>query len=175
MEYKKQEIKNDEFLDLKKNSLDHIKEDKNKFEKKNENSFEKQKSIDKYFKVESVNNQKLEEELVDNNFNASDNIASQINIRQKQKQKEKQIEKILEHGLESIYLNISKEKQIEFKEEGEKIAKKINGLLSQTKIKVKKIIKLIKDWLSVIPGINRFFLEQEVKIKTDKIMNLQHD
>ena len=36
-----------------------------------------------------------------------------------------------------------------------------------------KIIDVIKKWLSIIPGINKFFLEQEAKIKTDKIMELK--
>jgi hypothetical protein len=35
---------------------------------------------------------------------------------------------------------------------------------------VKKILALIRDWLKLIPGVNRFFLEQEAKIKTDKIL-----
>jgi hypothetical protein len=45
--------------------------------------------------------------------------------------------------------------------------------LGQTKIKVNKIIDLIRRWLKLIPGINKFFLEQEVKIKADKIIRLK--
>ena len=35
-------------------------------------------------------------------------------------------------------------------------------------------MSLIREWLKVIPGINKFFLEQTVKIKTDKIINRAH-
>jgi hypothetical protein len=56
---------------------------------------------------------------------------------------------------------------------GEETVEKINSLLDKTKIKIGKIINLIKKWLKIIPGINQFFLEQEAKIKTDKIINLK--
>ena len=38
--------------------------------------------------------------------------------------------------------------------------------------KAKKIFQLILEWLKLLPGINRFFLEQEAKIKTDRIIHL---
>ncbi|HZJ41757.1 MAG TPA: hypothetical protein VFD51_01950 [Patescibacteria group bacterium] len=56
---------------------------------------------------------------------------------------------------------------------GEDTTAKINLLLNKTKIKVDKIISLIKKWLKIIPGINHFFLEQEAKIKADKIINIK--
>jgi hypothetical protein len=37
-------------------------------------------------------------------------------------------------------------------------------------VSTKKIFVLIRAWLKIIPGVNRFFLEQEAKIKTDKIL-----
>jgi hypothetical protein len=33
-------------------------------------------------------------------------------------------------------------------------------------------LKLIREWLLIIPGVNKYFLEQEAKIKTDKIQQL---
>lgn len=92
--------------------------------------------------------------------------------RQKQQRKE-QIEKILEKDLEDIYLNMSSEKQKEFKIAGEKTTEEINNLLDKAKIKIRKIISLIKEWLSIIPGINKFFLEQEAKIKADAIIKIK--
>lgn len=89
------------------------------------------------------------------------------------KEQEKQIEKTLEEGLEEIYLSMPPDKQAQFRAAGEETAKKINGLLAHAKIKIKKIIALIKKWLSIIPGINKFFLEQEAKIKVDKIVKLR--
>ena len=92
--------------------------------------------------------------------------------RQK-KEREKQIEKILEKDLGDIYVDMPLDKQKEFKIAGEQTAREINILLDKAKIKVKKIIDLIKKWLILIPGINKFFLEQEAKIKADGIMNIK--
>ncbi|NCN07490.1 hypothetical protein GW933_02240 [Candidatus Falkowbacteria bacterium] len=83
----------------------------------------------------------------------------------------KKIESILEEDLSDIYFNLTPQKQHEFKVQGEETTSKIMALLARPKIQVKKIVTLIRDWLKVIPGINVFFLEQMVKIKTDKIIN----
>jgi len=91
----------------------------------------------------------------------------------KLKAREKEIEKTLESGLEDIYMNMPEEKRLEFKKVGEETAGKINKLLEQTRVNAKKIVNLIKKWLLLIPGINKFFLEQEAKIKTDRIMKLK--
>lgn len=85
----------------------------------------------------------------------------------------KEVENILEAGLENLYLDMSKEKQIEFKANGEETVNKISQLLMQAKIQVKKIVQAIIDWLKIIPGINKFFIRQTAKIKTDKILKLK--
>jgi hypothetical protein len=82
----------------------------------------------------------------------------------------KAVDEILEEGLEDIYLNLSKETQKEFKAKGEETTNKINILLGETKIKVKKIVQAIVEWLRLVPGINKFFIKQTAKIKTDKIL-----
>jgi hypothetical protein len=87
----------------------------------------------------------------------------------------KDIENILEEDLGEIYFKLTPEKQTEFKVKGEQTAKDISLLMQKTKVKAKKIIELIKDWLKVIPGINKFFLEQEAKIKADKILEFKKD
>ncbi|MFA4943062.1 MAG: hypothetical protein WC564_05520 [Patescibacteria group bacterium] len=84
-----------------------------------------------------------------------------------------QIDAILSDGLADIYLNLSPQKQVEFRTSGEEAVKKINGLLSQTKVKIRQIVDIIKRWLTIIPGLNKFFLEQEAKIKADKIIKLK--
>lgn len=86
-------------------------------------------------------------------------------------QKFKKIEGILEEDLGEVYFNLSPEKKEEFKTKGEETTIKIISLLSKPKVKIKKIISLIRAWLRIIPGINVFFLEQEVKIKADKIID----
>lgn len=86
----------------------------------------------------------------------------------------KKIEVILEEDLAEIYSQLPPEKQQQFKIEGEKAASAIRQLLDQTKIKVSKIFGLIVAWLKIIPGVNKFFLNQEAKIKTDRIVELEN-
>lgn len=83
----------------------------------------------------------------------------------------KKIESILEEDLGDIYFKLDWQKQQEFKTKGEVLTLKIINILAKPKIKIKKIMFLIRDWLKIIPGINKFFLEQTVKIKTDKIID----
>lgn len=84
-----------------------------------------------------------------------------------------QVEHILAEDLESVYGELPKPLQEEFKAKGEETAVKITLLMQKAKVKIREIINLIKKWLKTIPGINKFFLEQEAKIKADKIMALQ--
>lgn len=84
----------------------------------------------------------------------------------------KEIENILVGGLEPVYQSLPEAMREQFKKKGEKTASKIEKIISQAKIAVNKILGLIKNWLKIIPGVNKFFLEQESKIKTDKILAL---
>jgi len=85
------------------------------------------------------------------------------------------IENVLQEDLEDIYFQMPPEKQQEFKKAGEETATQIEILLKETKIKIKKVLGLIKNWLKIIPGINKFFLEQEAKIKADKILDISEN
>jgi len=82
------------------------------------------------------------------------------------------IENILEEDLEDAYFKMEPERQKKFKAEGEKAAAQIERLLAKTRVKTHKVFKIILRWLRIIPGINRYFLRQEAKIKTDKIIKL---
>ncbi len=84
------------------------------------------------------------------------------------------IEKIMEEGLNDSYQRLSPVAKQEFKLKGEQAASQIRELLKSTHVKIKKILRLILDWLRILPGINHFFLEQEAKIKTDKIIALKN-
>jgi len=90
-----------------------------------------------------------------------------------QKRRADAIDSILSEGLNDIFLKMDAGQQKAFQQKGEETVSKINELLNHTKVKITKIIKLIRDWLKMIPGINKFFLEQEIKIKTDKIMKIK--
>lgn len=81
-----------------------------------------------------------------------------------------EIESILASGLDTFFVHLSSEHQLRFKEDGEKTALKIREAVAKKSTKIKDIVLLIIDWLKGLPGINRFFLEQEAKIKADTIM-----
>jgi len=83
------------------------------------------------------------------------------------------IEKVMEEGMEDAFQELSPLEQQEFKIKGEETAWKIRQLLKKTHIKIKEIFKLLFAWLRMLPGVNKFFLEQEAKIKADKIFSLR--
>ena len=84
-----------------------------------------------------------------------------------------EIEHLLEDGLQDVYKELTPIQKQEFKIEGEKAAYKIRQLMTGAHVKVKKIFKVILEWLKILPGVNRFFLEQEAKIKVDKLMSMK--
>ncbi len=83
-----------------------------------------------------------------------------------------QIEKIMEEDLGDVFIALTPVQKQQFKIKGEETAKKIQHILKTTKVNLGKIIKLIFEWLKILPGVNRFFLEQEAKIKAEKIITL---
>ncbi|MFA5188690.1 MAG: hypothetical protein WC460_04995 [Patescibacteria group bacterium] len=84
------------------------------------------------------------------------------------------IEDVLQEDLEDIYFQLTPEKQEEFRQTGEQTASQIAVLMGAVKIQVTKILGLIIKWLRIIPHVNRYFLEQEAKIKTDKLIELRN-
>ena len=83
------------------------------------------------------------------------------------------IEDILGEDMTDVFLKLPPDKQKLFKEKGEETAGLIKQIIESAKVNTKKIFDLIRKWLKLIPGINQFFLEQEAKIKTDKILNIK--
>ena len=83
-----------------------------------------------------------------------------------------QIESVMSEDLTDLFLALSPEKQAEFQQKGEETASAIKEMLMQAKVNVKKIFELLRDWMKLLPGVNKFFLEQEAKIKADKILVL---
>jgi len=84
-----------------------------------------------------------------------------------------QIESILSEGLEDEYNTMPPAVQAIFRKEGERIAAAIQLLLEHSRAAARQIADLIRKWLGMIPGVNRFFLEQEAKIKTDQLLELR--
>jgi hypothetical protein len=81
-----------------------------------------------------------------------------------------QVESVLADGLGDVYARMEQELKSKFKNKGEEIAQKIETIIAQGKTRLKQILSWIREWLKMIPGVNKFFLEQEAKIKTDKIL-----
>jgi outer membrane biosynthesis protein TonB len=85
------------------------------------------------------------------------------------------IERVLEDNLVDVYLSMPPEVRARFRTEGEALALRLRVMVEQAKVKAKEVLRLILRWLKIIPGINHYFLEQEAKIKTDKIVLLAED
>ncbi len=102
-----------------------------------------------------------------------DSIVAIGQARQRRAVRYKEIENVLADGLDDLYLKMDQPSQERFKKAGEETGRAIDNLIASGRCTAKKVVEIIKKWLSLIPGINRFFLEQEAKIKTDKIMDLQ--
>lgn len=83
------------------------------------------------------------------------------------------IERIMEENLNDSYQRLSPVAKQEFKIKGEETATAIREMVKSGHAKVKKILRLILDWLKLLPGVNKYYIEQEAKIKTDRIMNFK--
>lgn len=81
-----------------------------------------------------------------------------------------EVEKILEAGLGEYVKDLPPDARERFTKKGEEIAGQIATMVRTLQVKIKQVILLIRDWLLTIPGVNKFFLEQEAKIKTDCIV-----
>ena len=82
----------------------------------------------------------------------------------------KQIESVLADGLDDYYKELNPADQQKFKQSGEEAAREVSTLLQKTVVKLSEIIGVIKKWLSSVPGLNKFFIEQSAKIKADKVL-----
>lgn len=80
------------------------------------------------------------------------------------------VEDILAEDLTDVFLALPADKKLLFKQKGEEVAKKIIQMAESGRVKIQKILDLVREWLKLIPGVNKFFLEQEAKIKSDSIL-----
>lgn len=82
------------------------------------------------------------------------------------------VEAVLEEDLGEAFHKMTPEMQAKFRKEGERITGIIVGMLRNAKVNARLVLGMIAHWLKMIPGVNHFFLTQEAKIKTDKILKL---
>ncbi|MFH1631471.1 MAG: hypothetical protein ABIA47_00390 [bacterium] len=97
--------------------------------------------------------------------------AQPSSIRPEKDKVTEDIEEILADDLTDIFLALPADRRPAFKQRGEEVAAAIKEMVDKGKITARKVLKLISDWLKMIPGVNKFFLEQEAKIRTDKVLN----
>lgn len=83
-----------------------------------------------------------------------------------------EVEKILEDGLGEYIPDMPDEAREKFIKKGGEVAGEVSGMVRSMNVQVKRVLDLIRDWLLTIPGVNRYFVEQEAKIKTDRIVDL---
>jgi len=86
------------------------------------------------------------------------------------------IEKEMSKDLEDVYKDLDSDTQKKVEKEGEEASREIEILIEES-IETgqdisKKAIKIVRDWMREIHGVNRYFLEQESKRKTDRILAL---
>lgn len=93
-------------------------------------------------------------------------------IQPKSRERE-EIEKMLSQGLSQLYQAMTPEQQEQFRTKGEETATAIEQMVTNFKATTRKVLGLIRGWLQFIPGVNKYFLEQESKLKTDDIMKYQ--
>jgi hypothetical protein len=82
-----------------------------------------------------------------------------------------EIENILSEGLEDVYKNLDPQAKQNFRRKGEETANLIQQTAHSIKFTFKWLVGIITSWLLTIPKVNRFFLEQETKIKADRLIN----
>lgn len=85
------------------------------------------------------------------------------------------IENILSENILEIYKELNEAQKRVFRQKGEEAAMKIKGLLKKARVAAHEILKIIKEWLQTLPRISHYFLEQEAKIKTDKILQMKRE
>lgn len=85
-----------------------------------------------------------------------------------------EVEKILEDGLGAYYRDWPEEAQVQFRQKGKEVSGEIANMVRTLSVQARRVLKLIHDWLLTIPSVNKFFLEQEAKIKTDRILDLEN-
>ena len=120
----------------------------------------------------SQSNEKPENDNISPTLNLDDGVSSSNTQANAVSVIHKKIENVLAEGMDDVYLSLDAGTQRVFKTKGEEVSVKITNLLLQAKIRVKEITKLILEWLRLIPRVNKHYLEQEAKIKTEKILKI---
>ncbi len=82
------------------------------------------------------------------------------------------VERALEQNLWDLYFALPPGAREKFKTEGEAAAADLRVAIEKKSVRPNAVLHAVHRWLRSIPKVNPYFLEQEAKIKTDKIMDL---
>lgn len=102
-------------------------------------------------------------------------VAQPAKTRSEKSETLRKIEHVLESDLQDVYKQLPPDLQQAFRKRGEDTAVQVEVLLQKVKVQTKKIFQLLFAWLKIIPGVNKYFLEQEAKLKTDELLRLKED
>ncbi len=83
-----------------------------------------------------------------------------------------QLEDALADELDTVYQSLPADKQLAFKDKGEAIARDIRQMVSAKKWQGHKVLKMVTEWLNMIPNVNGFYLRQMSKIKLDALADI---
>ncbi len=85
------------------------------------------------------------------------------------------IEGILAEGLSDVFENMDAQTQSVFKQTGESVSREVLTILESKKPNHKLAQNLIRDWLRIIPNVDNHFVEQEMKIKYDALLEFDQE
>lgn len=86
-----------------------------------------------------------------------------------------EVERVLEEDIGAFFAALPEDAKPLFKKKGEEAAREISDMVRNVRIQTRRVLQLIYAWLKTIPGVNKFFLEQEAKLKTDRIIQLAEE
>ncbi len=137
-------------------------------------------SVEQQPQIETAEIQRSTESLSEKRETAtpSSNVAAAsqstvANARSLQDPKVIEIEGIMASGLDDVYMTLPPEQRQKFRILGEQTAININQLVQSGKANWRKIKDLLMNWLRLIPGVDKYFLEKEAKLKADRLMKLK--
>ncbi|MFH1430787.1 MAG: hypothetical protein ABIG71_04730 [Candidatus Uhrbacteria bacterium] len=76
--------------------------------------------------------------------------------------------------IRELYAALEPSVQQAFRVAAERLAARIEVMIAKQKLNIDDVHEEIVDWLHIIPTINRWFLVQEAKVKTDAMLKLLH-
>lgn len=85
------------------------------------------------------------------------------------------VKDILEEDLEEYVTKMPEATRERFENKGREIATRISNMVRSGKVQNKRVVLLIREWLLTIPAVNKFFMEQVAKIKTDSVLKFEQE